>query len=727
MRDCMDPQFDRETQDQPEDTYGTSRFHCRIQGILLDRADKFAAILKYLLNVSQRMEEAMLHNANRGTDLTDIPTSLQSCIDIREQARETLMFLSSDALKYDESNRSLVSIQTVSKAQEIVFRSLVEKILFKKTGENFSLFEKIRDASTFCLQDLRNGGQGNILSLIRKISECLRELGLTDVVMKMAYASIENYLQDTCTELAADLSLSIIDEVSQNVFSLITEYLDATGLEMTNWKDQVSYQLYQVVGSLRIKALFDLVIEYPDSLPALNDLKESLKYTRSYSTLLEHFSAAIDHRLLHPGASTSDIIQHYMSTIRVMNSIDSSGYTLKFVSRPIQNYLRSRKDTIKCIVALLTEDGREESNDYTSFLLTSEGGPGTKNGYLLNDQSALEAITKWTVAPLEIAPETTYIGDGQNSVSLLTDIYGTKDHFITAYRTMLADKLIKKKSFDCSKELKTLELLKIRFGEAALHSAEVMMRDVIDSKRLDVAVKGHIQFCKGDKAPLDVKVLVLSKYFWPSERDIQFRIPEAVVPVLDNFSKIYHSLKAPRVLKWRKEIGGVTLCLTIGKDKLDFDVTPLQASILLQFVESEECTMEHLCNKLEISEEVLLQKINFWINEGVVRERRAGRKLVFCRNETLVRPSVAAAEYEDDQEQIQENPMNYLEPFILGMLTNFDSLPLERIHNMLKMFATDPPYNKSLVELGTFMTSLSLRDKVVLEGKNYRKKHKFPQ
>jgi len=86
------------------------------------------------------MEEAMLHNANRGTDLTDIPTSLQSCIDIREQARETLMFLSSDALKYDESNRSLVSIQTVSKAQEIVFRSLVEKILFKKTGENFSLF-----------------------------------------------------------------------------------------------------------------------------------------------------------------------------------------------------------------------------------------------------------------------------------------------------------------------------------------------------------------------------------------------------------------------------------------------------------------------------------------------------------------------------------------------------------------------------------------------------------
>lgn len=28
--------------------------------------------------------------------------------------------------------------------------------------------------------------------------------------------------------------------------------------------------------------------------------------------------------------------------------------------------------------------------------------------------------------------------------------------------------------------------------------------------------------------------------------------------------------------------------------------------------------------------------------------------------------------------------MRGLEPFILGMLTNFDALPLDRIHNMLK-------------------------------------------
>ena len=29
--------------------------------------------------------------------------------------------------------------------------------------------------------------------------------------------------------------------------------------------------------------------------------------------------------------------------------------------------------------------------------------------------------------------------------------------------------------------------------------------------------------------------------------------------------------------------------------------------------------------------------------------------------------------------------MRGLEPFIMGMLTNFDALPLDRIHNMLKV------------------------------------------
>ena len=40
-------------------------------------------------------------------------------------------------------------------------------------------------------------------------------------------------------------------------------------------------------------------------------------------------------------------------------------------------------------------------------------------------------------------------------------------------RLMLMDRLLSKQGYDCSREIRVLELLKLRFGEAPLHSCEV--------------------------------------------------------------------------------------------------------------------------------------------------------------------------------------------------------------------------------------------------------------
>jgi anaphase-promoting complex subunit 2 len=66
--------------------------------------------------------------------------------------------------------------------------------------------------------------------------------------------------------------------------------------------------------------------------------------------------------------------------------------------------------------------------------------------------------------------------------------------------------------------------------------------------------------------------------------------------------------------------------------------------------------------------------------------------------------------------------MAKLEPFIMGMLTNFDALPLDRVHNMLKMFVSDPPYDKSLEQLGAYMARLVADEKLSLDGGTYRKR-----
>ena len=61
-------------------------------------------------------------------------------------------------------------------------------------------------------------------------------------------------------------------------------------------------------------------------------------------------------------------------------------------------------------------------------------------------------------------------------LNMLVGIYGSRELFITEYRSMLSDRLLAKTDYDCDRELRTLELLKVRFGEATLHNAEIMLK-----------------------------------------------------------------------------------------------------------------------------------------------------------------------------------------------------------------------------------------------------------
>nr|DAD21287.1 TPA_asm: hypothetical protein HUJ06_022750 [Nelumbo nucifera] len=71
------------------------------------------------------------------------------------------------------------------------------------------------------------------------------------------------------------------------------------------------------------------------------------------------------------------------------------------------------------------------------------------------------------------------------------------------------------------------------------------------------------------------------------------------------------------------------------------------------------------------------------------------------------------------EEQILKE-MTVYEKFIMGMLTNFGSMALDRIHNTLKMFCVaDPPYDKSLQQLQSFLSSLVSEEKLELRDGMY--------
>eukprot|EP00736_Rhodelphis_marinus_P009711 Rmarinus@m.3994 len=166
--------------------------------------------------------------------------------------------------------------------------------------------------------------------------------------------------------------------------------------------------LYQTIcGSVslaRIEDMFDIIVEFPDSEPALDDLRWGLSQwsaralmdmfspqkgdnslkdlwdihnpvihgsetiiaeiavenaycqlrTGLARVLVSNVTTAFKKRLLVPAAATSDIVQQYVNTIKAFGHVDETGVWLDAVSAPIREYLRNRGDAIRCIVSALT-------------------------------------------------------------------------------------------------------------------------------------------------------------------------------------------------------------------------------------------------------------------------------------------------------------------------------------------------------------------------------------
>lgn len=113
------------------------------------------------------------------------------------------------------------------------------------------------------------------------------------------------------------------------------------------------------------------------SAPAIEDLKQCLDHTGQHSKLVESFISALRYRLLTAGASTNDILHQYVSTIKALRTVDPAGVFLEAVGEPIKDYLRGRKDTIKCIVTMLTD-----------------GTGGNPNGSGITGDSLLEELNR---------------------------------------------------------------------------------------------------------------------------------------------------------------------------------------------------------------------------------------------------------------------------------------------------------------------------------------------
>nr|XP_018898040.1 PREDICTED: anaphase-promoting complex subunit 2 [Bemisia tabaci] len=580
----------------------------------------------------------------------------------------------------------------------------------------------------------------NIIQIFHETNRMLIELGLLerlagDVLTRLIHKRIENHVQETCKGSFDTSYTNTLEEwletvvmgwltniygggsSSENSVSLNS---DETQNFLRKFKQKLEHLLYETYTRTRIEQLFNIIIEYPDSEPAVEDLRLCLEKTDLRGHLMGKLQRALETRLLHPGVNTPDILTAYIAAIRALRQLDPSGVLLDTVTHPIRQYLRCREDTVRCVVTSLRDEG---PNDLAEELQRGQDSPaedGTTNW------------EKWMPDPVDADPsKLSKARRTSDVISMLVSVYGSKDLFVNEYRTLLADRLLAQFTFNTDKEIRYLELLKLRFGDSQLHYCEVMLKDIHDSKRMNAHLHSDPAFELSNKQFV-ATAIILSAQFWPVFKDETLELPEIVKEHLNVYTKAFETLKGNRTLSWKPHLGAVNLDITIKDRTVNLTVTPIHATIICHFETKPEWTIDELSQVMHVPPTVLRRRIAFWQSQGLIWEASTDKFIlvedsVSGKWKSDVRSEMVCEEEETESAMAsahdqREEELQVFWSYIVGMLTNLDSMPLERIHQMLKMFASQGPSTVecSLQELRHFLERKVKEQKLIFSGGLYR-------
>ncbi|ESO09432.1 hypothetical protein HELRODRAFT_73864, partial [Helobdella robusta] len=556
------------------------------------------------------------------------------------------------------------------------------------------------------------------------------ELVITEPMIELIFEKIDNHLELQCK---SSYDKSYIKDIYKWIEKLIISWPDEIlfkSLEknessirfLSNYAKKFKYYAANIYGKMRIDQLFDIIIEYPDSLPVLMDLIECLKLVPELKMILVYsLKQALKLRLLHPGVNTGDILTAYISTMRALRILDQSGVLLEMVGEPVKQYLKGRDDTVRCIVTSLTEDS---NNDLSEEL---------NKGYLLADSDSEDELSclfnweTWNPDPVEAEPlRPSQASRSFDIISMLVNIYGSKELFIEEYRSLLADRILTQLSYDTVKEIKHLELLKLRFGESQLHQCEIMLKDVSDSRRISNIIQSRKQSVDASDV-IPINGMILSAQFWPPRlKDEKVKLPDCLINSMQHYKKSFELLKGNRTLIWKPHLGLVNMEIELKGKILTFNVSPIHAAIIWHFQSKPVYTVDELSSIMQMPTQALQRKIAFWQSQGLLKEDgvdtfRVVDELKSTSQDTMIVDEDTVESVLVSSKDQKEEELQIIWSYIVGMLTNLESLSLERIHAMLKMFAMQGPGSQcSLSDLKAIL-ELKLKElKLVYSNGVYR-------
>ncbi|KAK1777352.1 Cullin family-domain-containing protein [Copromyces sp. CBS 386.78] len=545
-------------------------------------------------------------------------------------------------------------------------------------------------------------------------------------------------LMDWVENHFARLSFEVLSRISQDSGSPVT---------LSDLKTYQSLALSRL-STLRIAELFDIVLAWPDSRGALDDLRATITTSARRLQLTSHFTQASKTRLLHPGCSTLEILETYIDIIHTFHALDHSKVLLGHVEPSLKLYLWQREDAVRIVVTGLlaspeevraarkvkeiskqqaerqkagkrpeagarrgagkgpvvtpTTTGRSSRTPNTTRQRDDLQEPSSKTpgatpiksrasgigklvelALLLNDPTKTRHTLvedeeldwndmNWVPDPVD-AGANYKRPKSEDVIGTLISALGSEDVFIKEFITIVAERLLSLSDparFD--QELRVLDLLKRRFGEAALQNCDVMIKDIEDSRRLDVAIRrawdeqrtltaatpvtmsGHFlrSADKRKKAalqrqqqqqqlePTQYHARILSRLFWPTLDREHFLLPDPIVEEQKRYEQGYEHLKSNRKLTWLNQLGTVRVELELRDRTVTVDCTTPQATVIYAFNDSEDSdsddtrieidnklparrTVDELYSTLQMDEDLITSCLEYWVSKNVLRRLRS--------------------------------------------------------------------------------------------------------
>jgi anaphase-promoting complex subunit 2 len=444
--------------------------------------------------------------------------------------------------------------------------------------------------------------------------------------------------------------------------------------EVTTWQEMALNRL----GRARVDNLFDFVMNWDKSLGAVLDIKEYLKMAGAKQHLTSGFSQQISRRLLHPGATTTYILNAYISIIRSFHVLEPKGVLLERVARPIRRYLKEREDTARIIISSLLTDLSDEtgtkfsSNSELSYEIACEMAKPFASFGQDTDEELNWGDMNWQPLPQDASPD--YKKSKVEDVIWFLLTLWERDDFVNELKNIYGDHLLRCQDPEYEKEIRLLELIKVRLGDDKLQACEVMLRDVLDSKRINASIRAVSNAStsvlqtpdtrsRGPQTPdglqprtprtrrgpatptpsqapqpeATLNAQILSSFFWPSLRDDTFRVPTQIESLQKEYESRFERIKGMRKLRWMHALGSSSITLSFDDRTEEFDhLTPWQVSVIHAF--QPQPGEEHIAKKkgkggegisrnvsqmeemLEMDDSLVRQALAFWVGKSVLRE-----------------------------------------------------------------------------------------------------------